>query len=132
MPLGDETYTIILNSRAAGSAAVPQPLEELFRYMNDCEVAGDSELIRRIDNSVEHWNSPERRRIIMTYEQELLIAANKAREEGVSEGRSKERAETVHRMAQQSFSASEIARATGLSEDEVASMLQSLIEETRM
>ena len=120
LPLGDETYTIIVNSKASGSVPVPEPLQELFRYMNDSEVIGESELIRRIDDSVELWNSPERRRIIMTFEQELLIEANRAREE--------ERAEMIRRMYEHGIAIDEIVKIADLTEEEVNCILEKFAE----
>ena len=118
LPLGDGTYTIIVNSKAAGS--VPVPLEELFRYMNDSEIIGDNELIRRIDSSVELWNSPERRRTIMTLEQEILIRENNARNEG--------REEIIRLLHEHGKSAEVIAQDTGLSKDEINCILEKLAE----
>ena len=132
LPLGDETYTIIVNSKASGSVPVPEPLQELFRYMNNCEVSNGNELIQRIDSSVELWNSPEGRRFIMTFEQELLIKENKAREEGRAEGleegrvegRAEGRAGIVRWMREHGRSVEEIAENTGLSETEIAAFLE--------
>ena len=97
LPLGDETYTIIVNSKASGNVSIPTPLQQLFRYMNDSDVAEGNELLEQIDRSVESWNTGEGRRVIMTLEQEILIrearAAKKAREEGRAEGHAEGRAE---------------------------------------
>ncbi len=84
LKLGDETYTIILNAKADESLT-PEPMRSLFRYMNEQTVSDDS-LIRRIDESVENWNTGEGLRQIMTLEQEILIRENRKYKEGLEAG----------------------------------------------
>lgn len=86
LPLSDETYTIVLNSKAEKAASTPQELRELFQYMNKSIVAEDNDFLKQIDYSVESWNTGEGRNMIMTLEQEIMIKEAKAREEGRAEG----------------------------------------------
>jgi flagellar biosynthesis/type III secretory pathway protein FliH len=86
LPLGDETYTIILNSKASDKASLPKPLQDLFQYMNTSIAAEDNEFLQQIDHSVEQWNTGEGRRMLMTLEQEILIKEARARREGHDEG----------------------------------------------
>ena len=60
----------------------------------------------------------------MTFEQELLIKENKAREEGRVEGRAEGRAGIVRWMREHGRSVEEIAENTGLSETEIAAFLE--------
>ena len=86
LPLGDESYTMILNSRSVDPSA-PKPLQELFQYMNAIIIPKDNELIQQIDRSVESWNTGEKVNLIMTLEQEILIKESRARKEGNLQGR---------------------------------------------
>ena len=88
MSLGDETYTIILNSTAS-EPDTPKPLAELFRYMNEAIVPEGNDLLHRIDASVHSWNTGEGEKAIMTLEQEILIKEAKARKAGLEEGHAK-------------------------------------------
>lgn len=88
LPLGDETYTIILNSTAS-EPDIPKPLAELFRYMNESIVTEGNDLLKRIDASVHSWNTGEGEKAIMTLEQEILIKEAKARKAGLEEGHAK-------------------------------------------
>ncbi|MDD6311788.1 MAG: hypothetical protein PUB09_07725, partial [Firmicutes bacterium] len=85
LPLGDESYTIILNSKAA-EQTVPMPLRTLFKYVNTESVTPGDEFIETLDESIDGWNSGERVVQIMTLEQEILIRENKARKEAFAEG----------------------------------------------
>lgn len=127
LPLGDESYTIILNSKAGDREDTPQPLRELFKYMNESVIAENNDLLKRIDSSVDRWNSPERRNVIMTYEQEILMEANRAREEGIEIGRDEGikvgQIESLHNVAKDMKTGGEpiekIIRYTGLTADEI-------------
>ena len=81
LPLGDETYTIILNSKA-NAESVPPALQELFSYMNEGTVPDGNAFLQELDGAVESWNTGEGVKAIMTLEQEILIKEAKAREEG--------------------------------------------------
>lgn len=130
LSLGDESYTIILNSRADESRT-PKPLRELFRYVNDAVVTEENELIRQIDESVESWNTNEGVTVMVSLEQELSIrearAVKKAREIGLAEGRAEGLAEgqrqaqlqTAKKLKESNVPISVIAECTGLSETDV-------------
>ncbi|MBQ9060613.1 MAG: Rpn family recombination-promoting nuclease/putative transposase [Firmicutes bacterium] len=97
LPLGDESYTIILNSRC-DDPTVPKPLRELFRYMNESEVSEGNQLLRRIDDSVADWNRGGKVRQIMTLEQEIQMRENKIRKEAREQGRAEEREKNVSEL----------------------------------
>ena len=122
LSLGDEQYTILLNSKADRSAT-PEPLQALFRYMNESIVSGDDALLHQIDASVQSWNTGEGVNVIMTLEQEILIKEAKAREEGLKEGYDKGRNEARLQMAKMlkddGLSVEAITRYTGLTEEKI-------------
>ena len=64
----------------------------------------------------------------MTFEQELLIKENKAREEGRAEGREEGREEIIWLLHKHGKPAEVIAKDTGLSEAEVISVLEKMPE----
>jgi len=123
LPLGDETYTIILNSRASDTASMPKELRELFQYMNESIVAEGNEFLKQLDHSVEAWNTGEGRHRIMTLEQEILIREAKARREGRAEGRTEGIDERNRAIAQAMKSNNEpidkIIQYTGLSAEDL-------------
>ena len=135
MPLGDETYTIIVNSKASGNVSIPTPLQQLFRYMNDSDVAEGNELLEQIDRSVESWNTGEGRRVIMTLEQEILIrearAAKKAREEGRAEGLQQGRAEEREHSEQEKLESARKLKASGVASEIIAESLGLAEEEIK-
>lgn len=85
LPLNDESYTIMLNSQAE-PARTPEPLRELFRYMNESVVANDNTLIHQIDDSVGSWNTGEGVNVILTLSHEISIKEERARKQGYEEG----------------------------------------------
>ncbi len=130
LSLGDESYTIILNSKADESRT-DQSLRELFRYVNDDVVAEKNELLRQIDKSVESWNTNEGVTVMVSLEQELSIrearAVKKAREialaegraEGMEEGRRQEQLRTAKKLKESGVAISIIVSCTGLPEADV-------------
>ncbi len=130
LSLEDETYTIILNSRA-DEERTPNSLKALFRYMNERIVSEDSDLLKQIDHSVESWNTGEGVRVIMTLEQEIRIKETRAREEGFQAGREEEQKlnaqlnkERIQRMSSAGLSVETIAEYMGLDQDYVESQLK--------
>lgn len=53
--LDDFAYTIVLNSRCSPEK-VPEGLKELYAYLNDPNIVGESELVKNIDKRVRKFN----------------------------------------------------------------------------
>lgn len=137
LPLQDETYTIILNSRSS-DPDMPPALKELFGYMNEETVPENNTFLQELDHSVEEWNTGEKVNIIMTLEQEILIKEARAREEGIKEGikegsrRERERNERrneqenaarIRRMHDDSLPVETIAEYMGCTPEQVKAVL---------
>ena len=145
LPLNDESYTIMLNSQAE-PARTPEPLGELFRYMNESVVANDNALIHQIDDSVGSWNTGEGVNVILTLSHEISIKEERARkqgyeeghleglEKGLEEGREKGREEgreegrregqvnIAKKLKESGITADMIAKCTGISIEEVQNL----------
>ena len=129
LPLRDENYTIILNSKVSDKESVLKELRELFQYMNETIVAEDNELIKQIDESVATWNSGEGRHLMMKLEQEMQRRENMVREEGRQEGIVEERKkneeqmrEAIRKMKAERVPDEVIARCMNLSMNEIRSI----------
>ena len=116
LPLGDGTYTIILNSKAK-DPQTPETLRQLFKYMNDSIVSEDNELLMQIDESVRAWNTGERLEIIMTLEEEILRKEAVARKEGFEEGSKEKQLEIAKNLKDKGIDMKIIMEATGLSDE---------------
>ena len=116
MPLGDGTYTIILNSKAK-DPQTPETLRQLFKYMNDSIVSEENELLMQIDESVRSWNTGERLEIIMTLEEEILRKEAVARKEGFEEGSKEKQLEIAKNLKDKGIDMKIIMEATGLSDE---------------
>lgn len=77
MPLGDESYIIILNSKCS-EEKVPGNLLSLFRYINDSEVTPGDPFVERVHQRVAALQESEEVRNIMTLEEEFRIRINRA------------------------------------------------------
>lgn len=55
MLLDDFAYTIVFNSRCSPEK-VPEGLKELYAYLNDPNIVGESELVKNIDKRVRKFN----------------------------------------------------------------------------
>ena len=130
---GEERYTIILNSTAE-EGRTPEPLREVFRYMNDAAMKSEDSLSGKIDAEVRNWNTEEGERKIMTFEQELNIrykdGLKKGREEGRTEGKEEGRIEgkeegkleTAKALKRKDIPIEVIAECTGLSAEQIEAM----------
>ena len=122
---GEERYTIILNSTAE-EGRTPEPLREVFRYMNDAAMKSEDSLSGKIDAEVRNWNTEEGERKIMTFEQELNIrykdGLKKGREEGRIEGKEAEKLETAKALKRKAIPIEVIAECTGLSPEQIEAM----------
>ncbi|MGN0658281.1 MAG: Rpn family recombination-promoting nuclease/putative transposase, partial [Emergencia sp.] len=87
LPLGDESYTLILNSKCS-EEKVPPALQMLFAYMNSGKLPGDADaFIRCIHSRVTELNQGKELSTVMTLEEQLRLEAEWAREDGIEEGR---------------------------------------------
>lgn len=77
LPLGDESYIIILNSKCS-EEKVPGNLLSLFRYINDSEVTSGDPFVERVHQRVAALQESEEVRNIMTLEEEFRIRINRA------------------------------------------------------
>ena len=84
--LGDESYTIVLNSKAeAGS--VPKELEALFSYINEGKVnPGRDDFIDEVHQKVLELNGDEKLMGVMTLEMDRRMREDWAEERGRQEG----------------------------------------------
>lgn len=113
LPLGDDSYTIILNSKAE-KERTPKPLRELFRYMNEAQVAEGNKLLQEIDRSVGTWNTGKGLDTMVTWQQELSIREARAREAGLTEGRNEMIMSLIKAGAERSL----IQEVSGLTDEE--------------
>lgn len=113
LPLGDDSYTIILNSKAE-EERTPEPLRELFRYINETQVAEGNKLLQEIDRSVGTWNTGKGLDTMVTWQQELSIREARAREAGLTEGRNEMIMSLIKAGAERSL----IQEVSGLTDEE--------------
>ncbi|MBQ9707695.1 MAG: Rpn family recombination-promoting nuclease/putative transposase [Firmicutes bacterium] len=118
---GEERYTIILNSTAEEDRT-PEPLREVFRYMNDAAMKREDSLSGKIDAEVRNWNTEEGERKIMTFEQELNIRYKDGLKKGREEGRTEGKLETAKALKRKDIPIEVIAECTGLSAEQIEAM----------
>ena len=80
---GDESVTLILNTKCAPEL-VPEPLKELYAYINDPQNKFSDPLIEKIDARVKKFNSAEWRRRQMTFGEMLDRSKQKGIEQGIA------------------------------------------------
>ena len=123
MSLGDDSYTILLNSKARG-ADISQELRNLFDYINSDRVAEDDGFIQELDDAVRIWNTGDKMDMLLTATQkDQAIKEERARQEGIAqgiaEGERKKAIETARALKQRNISVDIIAESIGLSVEEV-------------
>lgn len=91
LPLGDNSYIIILNTRC--SKEVPEGLKALFDYINEGKVCTGDDFIGKIHNEVISLQHDEEVAQIMTMEEEYERRNTAARREGLEQGLEQGRAE---------------------------------------
>ena len=84
LPLDDETYIIILNTKCDPNL-VPDSLRSLFAYINDPKQIQD-EFIQHLDDRVQQYNSKEWRGVQVTLEHILKDKEQKDIEKGHAAG----------------------------------------------
>ena len=93
LPLGDETYTIVLNTKAIGED-VSEGLRSLFDYVNRTAINVNDELIRNIHSKVLEINRNEEwRDALMTHEEYVEQKYEKGLAEGRAQGLAEGKAE---------------------------------------
>lgn len=80
LPLGDESFIIILNSMCS-EEKVPSNLRSLFRYINESEVTPGDRFLEKVHEQVEALQESEEVKSIMTLEEEIRIGWNEVRKE---------------------------------------------------
>ena len=91
MLLGDESYTIVLNSKAE-TGSIPKELKALFGYINEGEInPGRDDFIDEVHQKVLELNGDEKLMGIMTLEMDRRMredwAEERGRREGLAQGR---------------------------------------------
>ena len=133
MLLGDESFTILLNSKCSPEK-VPEELRALFAYINDPTQGVGDDLVDNIERQVRKYNSEEWRRRHMTlqelmdrnYEQGLELGLERGRAEGEASGMAKGKLEAIRKMAgemkSRNIDVKMIEEMTGLSSEEIAKL----------
>ena len=84
--LGDESYTIVLNSKAE-TGSIPKELEALFGYINEGEInPGRDDFIDEVHQKVLELNGDEKLMGVMTLEMDRRMREDWAEERGRHEG----------------------------------------------
>ena len=84
--LGDESYTIVLNSKAE-TGSIPKELEALFGYINEGEInPGRDDFIDEVHQKVLELNGDEKLMGVMTLEMDRRMREDWAEERGRREG----------------------------------------------
>ena len=112
--LDDFAYTIVLNSRCSPEK-VPDGLKELYAYLNDPSIVGESELVKNIDNRVRKFNGSKWRTRQMTFEYYL----KEAKEEGLEQGRAAEKIKMAKALKSKGVDIDIIAETSGLTKEEI-------------
>ena len=122
MLLDDFAYTIVFNSRCSPEK-VPEGLKELYAYLNDPNIVGESELVKNIDKRVRKFNGSKWRTRQMTFEYYLKEAKEEGLEQGRTEGeasgRAAEKLDMARAMKDDKEPITKIIKYTGLPKEEI-------------
>lgn len=126
LPLGDESYTIILNTTCS-EFKIPEPLKSYFMYVSGRTVDEDDGLIHKIHDQVMEYNrDPVWRDKIMTLaeviEEEKEIASEEAYKKGKAEGIAEGKSEVAKNLKDTGLPIDAISKATGLTAEEINSL----------
>lgn len=130
LSLGDDSYTILLNSKAR-KGEVSERLKNLFDYINTNKVAENDSLICELDEAVQKWNKGDKMDMLLTATQkDQAIKEERARQEGIAEGRAegmaagerKRALEDAKAFLEEGINVEIIARCTGLNVEEIESL----------
>lgn len=84
LPLGDESFIIILNSKCSKEKAA-ENLRSLFRYINESEVTPGDRFVETVHERVEALQESEEVKNVMTLEEEFRIRLKRAAKEAAKE-----------------------------------------------
>ena len=84
LPLGDESFIIILNSKCSKEKA-PENLRSLFRYINESEVTPGDRFVETVHERVEALQESEEVKNVMTLEEKFRIRLKRAAKEAAKE-----------------------------------------------
>ena len=122
MLLDDFAYTIVFNNRCSPEK-VPEGLKELYAYLNDPNIVGESELVKNIDKRVRKFNGSKWRTRQMTFEYYLKEAKEEGLEQGRTEGeasgRAAEKLAIAKALKDKGIDIDIISETSGLSKDEI-------------
>ena len=113
LPLDDETYIIILNTKC-NPELVPERLKPLYAYINDPSRVED-EFIQQLDEKVQQYNSREWRLIQLTFEHMLKDKEQK----DIAKGRAEEQERIAKNLLAAGVDFEIIVKSTGLTEEAV-------------
>ena len=121
LPLGDDSYIIILNTRC--SRKVPGSLQALFDYINEGKVSAGDGFIGKIHNEVVALQQDEEVAQIMTMEEEYerrnTAARREGRAEGEAAGREEMKLELARTMKAKGMETQAITEITGLTSEDI-------------
>ncbi len=109
MPLGDDSYIIILNTKSTKDG-IPTGLRNLFDYINEGKVAKGDAFIKSVDAVVESLQSSREVYAAMTMYEEFEIERQRWQ---------KEKIEIARKLKEKGLEVEFIIEATGLSKEEV-------------
>lgn len=85
LPLGDESYTLILNIMCE-QEKVPEQLKTLYAYLRNGKADGKDTFIQKIHGEVAELNQREELKQVMTLEEEYRMEKQRSLEEGIEIG----------------------------------------------
>lgn len=85
LPLGDESYTLILNIMCK-EENVPEQLRSLYAYLKSGDADEGDAFIQKIHGEVTALNQREELKQVMTLEEEYRMEKQRSREEGIEIG----------------------------------------------
>lgn len=117
LPMGDESYTIVMNTKCSGK--VPAELRSLFDYINEGRVNDGDDFIGRLHEEVIALQGSEEVYQIMTMEEEYERRNAAARREGRAEGEAAATLKLARVMKAKGLDTGAIAEITALSAEEI-------------
>lgn len=117
MPLGDNSYIIVLNTNC--SKGVPISLKSIFDYINDGKVRTGDDFIEKIHDEVIALQEDKEVAQIMTMEEEYERRNTAARREGREEGEAAATLKLAKAMKSEGIDDQAIFMITGLTAEEI-------------
>ena len=113
LPLGDESYTLILNILCK-EEKVPEQLRSLYAYLKNGEADEKDAFIQKIHGEVAALNQREELKQIMTLEEEYRMEKQRSREEGIEIGMQEGKKAIAINLKESGMEMKQIAEMTGL------------------